>query len=234
MTDTQTLELFTGNLLKISEDADLSKTPSALEINRLRELDKENGGRSVRVYGSDEMINLRNTYTWTGDFPMCRRDGNKLLFYLVPASQNLVFQNLKEAYRQLTTGDRYYRPTEEGIQRIVDSAKSGEIFVCDMSDLKGLIENNDYYSYLLIDSAKTRAENELVQRVYSDSDRKELKGRGIRIYVSNPNTVLNILEGNNSAVSRVSCLNFWGNDYYFVADIWNVDKNKGRLVGCLK
>lgn len=213
-----TIELFKGNLLDISKEADLSTALSAKEILTKRRNDESLDGE-----------NLRNTWMWTGDFSMYRVENGKVLLYLAPTAQNLVFQNIEDAYCQFTK-NRDYNPTKEGIAKIMDSAKSGETFVCDLSKLN-LKEHNDEWVYFSIDDAKKGKQRELRNRVYDDEDVNLLKGKGTKFFVLNPKYVLQNVKDNESAVGRVSFLDGWLDGCNFVARGRDAGDDGGRLVG---
>ncbi len=154
---------------------------------------------------------LRNQWFWTADFPMYAMEGEAVL-YLAPREHNLAFKNLPEAVKQIRQNGNY-KPSQEDVASVVESAKSGQTLRVKLSDLR-LEEDNDEWCHFNIDTENydslNASERALAERAYGQGDdfaknMKMLNKAGIkttRFYVLNPNYVEENVE--DGAISRLS------------------------------
>lgn len=172
------------------------------------------------IQQSDEITNdrrtdedLRKKWFWTADFAMYTIENNEVFLNLAARENNLIFQNIEKATKQLIKNDDYV-PEKEDIETVI---KSKTTLRTKLSDLN--LENDSHeYSHIYIDTLNyiisNQEQRKIAERVYGQGDdfknnMKMFKSAGIdrtRIFVLNPIYVKNhVKEG--SAIARVCWLN---------------------------
>ena len=193
------------------------------------------------IQHSDEITNdrradksLRDTWFWTADFPLYRVEDDEVMLYLARRENNLIFQNIKEATKQLIEENNYF-PKEQDIGAVVNTENTLRI---NLSDLN-LKRYDNEWCYFEIDSKKydklNKMQRAVAERVYGQGNNfienmKMFKDSGInttRIYVLNPDYV----KKQNKPVARVCGLGLFGYDARFSADVRNVDYPDDALRG---
>ncbi len=127
---------------------------------------------------------------------------------------NLIFQDIDEATRQLIRNDNYVPDDKESIERIVGSIEGVKL-----SDLD-LTEGSDTYSYFQIDTSSydslNGAQRLLAEKAYGAGDdfkasMKMLNDASIkdtRFYVTNPKYVEKHVEGDSALVRACRLFDF--------------------------
>ncbi len=188
----------------------------------------------------------KNNWFWTADFPMYKAEGKEPVLYMADRSDNLIFQNIEEAIKQIRASNNY-KPTEQGIKAVLLAVEKGNAEKFALSDLK-LKKHDDEFSYFEINTAKPEKLNDaqvrFAKRVHgrTDSDfsanMKMLKDAGIdttRIYFLNPKYVLEQLKDDkDKAIARASWLINFGSNSDFIAVVRLVDIVNGCLRGVRK
>ena len=176
---------------------------------------------------------LLNKWIWTADFSMYRKEGEESFLYFASGEHNLIFRDITNATRQLTTTGNYI-PPKKGIDDVVSSAAAGKTLKLKILDLELVKDNpSDDYGHFDVDpdnlDALNPAQRSFVQTIYGNSR------AGNRVYVLTSDYVKNTLKGKeDSAIARASGLG--GADFgsWFLADGRNVDGADFGLLGVLK
>ncbi|MFC1752746.1 hypothetical protein ACFL96_05055 [Thermoproteota archaeon] len=218
-----TLESIFGPLAETYKKVDPSTISSSAEIMKERQNDKE----------------LRREWFWTRESAMYTvEDGEVMLRLTDKVEDNLIFQDIEEATRQLIRNNNYVPSDKESIERIVGSVEGVKL-----SDLD-LKKGDDEYSYFEIDTSGYDSLNGsqrlLAEKAYGVGDdfkasMKMLNDAGIketRFYVTNPEYVEKHVEGDGVLVRacRLYCCN---GDSSFLAFGRDVDDNLVGLRGVL-
>ena len=163
----------------------------------------------------------KNNWFWTADFPMYKAEGKEPVLYMADRSDNLIFQNIEEAIKQIRASNNY-KPTEQGIKAVLLAVEKGNAEKFALSDLK-LKKHDDEFSYFEINTAKPEKLNEgqlkYAKRVHGRTDSdfsanmkmlNDAKIDNTRVYFLNPKYVLEQLKDNkDKAIARASgLLNF--------------------------
>ena len=199
------------------------------------------------------MGELKNTWFWTADgnlYNIEDENGNSLrgkdakkgeaVLYLSDRDNNLVFQNIDEACRQLIDTQNY-RPSAEAAEKV---KKADTTLRIKLSDLN-LQRKKDEWNYFEIDTADYDATLNDVQRAFSErvysrgndfaENMKMLKEAGIpktRIWVLTPDYVKN--HAKDGSIARASRLYSFIDDSRFFAGGRLVDGSSGALRGVLE
>lgn len=213
----KSLENITGNIITAFKQIDPDTILHAFEIQKERQTN----------------VKLRKNWQWTADFPMYQIEKGEAILYFASRQNNLIFQNIDEAVKQIKEKE-FYKPTKEGIKQVVDSVDTGETLRIKLSDLK-LTRYDSVYSYFEIStSSKTEnpkknyellndSQKALSQKVYGKEDdfeksMKLLKNKGIKaikLYVLNPKYVKK--HAKDYAIARVTWLSSFKGDSIFNA-----------------
>ncbi len=181
---------------------------------------------------SDQLTTERRTnhrlrspwfYTADGELYTVQKKGN--LWAITREPQNLVLQNIDEAYRQLTGQDNYFPEAEAG-RASLDHA---DTVVVDLKGLK-LVKDNDEYGHFVVDPKKVKKLNseqrKAAQRIYGpDEDNfglnMEMFAEADKIpyvFVLMPDYVQSRLKANDKEfLARASWLVSFNFDSYFDA-----------------
>ena len=186
---------------------------------------------------------LRKKWFWTADFPMYRIEDDEAVLYIAGRENNLIFEYIEEATRQIIRNINYV-PEQEDIARVVASVESGETLRIKLSDL-GLKRENSEWSYFEIDTAEydetlNPEQRKVAERFYGQGDdfvknMKMLKEEGIsktRVNILNLDYVENHVE-EDGAVARACWLSCFGDSSGFLACDWLVDVAYSSLRGVL-
>ncbi len=115
---------------------------------------------------------LRNQWFYTADGELYTVQKEGHLWAITREPQNLVLQNIDEAYRQLTGQGNYgnYFPDPEAARASLEHEDS---VVVDMKGLK-LVKDNDQYGHFVVDPKKTKKLNSeqrrVAQRIYGPDE----------------------------------------------------------------
>ncbi|MBU1876029.1 MAG: hypothetical protein KKA58_02855 [Nanoarchaeota archaeon] len=147
------------------------------------------------------------------------------LWAITREPQNLVLQNIDEAYRQLTDQDNYFPEAEAGLA----SLKHKDTVVVDLKGLE-LIKDNDQYGHFVVDPKKTKKLNseqrKAAQRIYGPDEENfgwnmEMfaeAGKTPYVIVLMPDYVQGTLGSNNEEfLGRASWLDNFNSISYFNA-----------------
>lgn len=201
------LENIAGALLETYKQLDPSTIQHAHEIMNEKRTNKD----------------LRDQCIITADHSMYAVEDDEEFLYFSGRENNLIFQNIEEAVKQLKETDNY-KPTREGIEQVIESAKAGNTLKVKISDLK-LVTINNEYGYFKIDTKNydklNPEQRKLAERVYGEGEdfienMKMLNDSGIgmaMVYVLTPKYVKQHAKEN--PISRPSWLNGFGYDSSF-------------------
>ena len=176
---------------------------------------------------------LLNKWIWTADFSMYRKEGEESFLYFASGEHNLIFRDITNATRQLTTTGNYI-PPKKGIDDVVSSAAAGKTLKLKILDLELVKDNpSDDYGHFDVDpdnlDALNPAQRSFVQTIYGNSR------AGNRVYVLTSDYVKNTLKGKeDSAIARASRLGGAGSGSRFSADDRGVGFADCGLFGVLK
>ena len=174
---------------------------------------------------------LRNQSFYTADGEMYAVEGTKHLWVITREPQNLVLQNIDEAYRQLTDQRNYFPDTK--LAR--DSVAHSDSVVVNLEGLK-LVKNDDQYGYFVVDPRNVKRLNseqrKAAQRIYGPD--KENFGLNLEmfaeaektlfVFVLMPEYVQGTLKSNDKRIfGRASWLGDFYHDSYFNAFVRGVD-----------
>ncbi len=195
------LENVTGNLLAYKE----------LEPGSLQHSDQLTTERRT----NHGLIN-RLFYTADGELYTVQKKGH--LWAITREPQNLVLQNIDEAYRQLTGQGNYFPNAEAALA----SLKHADTVVVDLKGLK-LVKDNDHYGHFVVDPKKVKKLNSeqrrAAQRIYGSDEEsfglnmEMFAEAGITpyVFVLRPDYVQDTLRSNNKGfLGRAS----WLCDFY--------------------
>lgn len=201
--------------------------------------DRVNEVKSVGLNNSQ----LTKQWFWTADFPLYVKEGNDVVLYFARGKDNLVFNDIDNATKQLSKDNNYFVNNKSDIESVINSDTTLKIA---LSDLK--LEGNDSeWRYFSIDTKNYDKLND-TQRVFAErvhgegeafkNTMKMLSDSGIkttRMYVLNPDYVKKKLKDSNAeGIARVSALDGFSNSSDFGADCRGVVDNLRRLRGVLK
>ena len=178
-------------------------------------------------------LDLRNRVFYTADGEMYTVDRSKPLWVITREPQNLVLQNINEAYRQLTD-QRNYFPDAEAAQSSLEH--DGSVIV-NLEGLK-LVKDNDEYGYFVVDPKAVQKLNseqrKAAQRIYGpDEDNFGLNmemfvkaGQNPCVFVLMPDYVQNTLRSNDKQfLGRAS----WLNDFNYYSRFGAIGRDVDRL-----
>jgi len=198
---------------------------------------------------------LKNTWFWTADgnlYNIEDENGNSLrgkdaekgeaVLYLSDRDNNLVFQNIDEACRQLSdTKIQNYRPSEENAQRVKKADTTLRIRLSDSNLQRG----SDEWSYFEIDTVNYNTSLNAVQRAFSErvygkgndfaenmKMLKEAEKEKTKILVLNPEYVKK--HAKDGFIARASRLDSFYDDSRFDAVGRDVDNSDDALRGVLE
>jgi hypothetical protein len=181
---------------------------------------------------------LRNKWFWTANTSLYRTEEGKQVLYFsrgdTSRKVNPILNNIDEATSQLIKTQNY-RPSQEDINKVVDSVETGETLRIELSDLD-LEKYDDEFSYFEVDVENpdilNKAQRAFVEASYGSIE--NLKGLGIkktRMYVLNKDYVKeNTKQG---AIARACRLVGVGGGSSFGADGRNVGSSGSFLRGVL-
>jgi hypothetical protein len=197
------LENISGNLLAYKE----------LESGTFQHSDRLTTERRTNPITEDGQ-DLRNQWFYTADGELYTVQKGKSLWAITREPQNLVLQNIDEAYRQLTQNGNYFPGAEAGQSAL----EHDDTVVVDIAGLK-LEKDNSVYGHFVINPKKTNKLNSqrklVAQRIFgSDEENFGLNmemfaeaGLTPFVYVLTPNYVQKTLKENDKEfVGRASWL----------------------------
>ncbi|MDP3734650.1 MAG: hypothetical protein Q8R37_05465 [Nanoarchaeota archaeon] len=171
---------------------------------------------------------LRSRCFYTADGELYTVQGKKQLWAITRESQNLVLQDIDQAYRQLT-GQGNYFPDTEAAQ---SSLKHADTVVIDLKGLK-LVKNNDRYGHVVVNPKDVKRLNSqqkmAAQRIYGpDEENFGLNmemfadaGKTPSIFVLMPGYVQGALrEKDTTFLARAS----WLYDFYYYSTFFAIDR----------
>ncbi|MDP2750444.1 MAG: hypothetical protein Q8O89_06445, partial [Nanoarchaeota archaeon] len=222
-----------GNLLQCVAQLDPKTILHADETQKLRWTNEE----------------LRNLGSWTADFAQFTIENDGTL-YLARRDNNLILENLDEAFSQLVNKG-YYRPLKDDAERVKSSESTLAIILSKLS-LKG--NKKDDYLYIEIDTLNYKKtineeQNKIAERAhgsmaeYLDEKTNNMTSdfaksmemlysagkNTTRIYVPNPKYVKS--NAQDGAIVRVCWLSYFDSNSNFCANSWYVDGVYGALRG---
>ena len=216
-----TLETIPGNLLMYKQ----------LESGTFQHVDQLTTERRTN-------IELRNEWFYTADGNVYTIQKGKSLWAITREPQNLVLQNIDEAYRQLTSQGNYF-PDATVAQTSLDHT---DTVVVDLKCLK-LMKSDDQYGRFVIDPKEVKKLNseqrKVAQRMYGPDEENfrlnmDMFARARktpRVSVLLPEYVQSTLRNNGTKfLGRTSWLNDFDDNSDLGADERNVD-NDLRLRG---
>ena len=183
-------------------------------------------------------IELRNQSFYTADGEMYTVDRGKPLWVITREPQNLILQNIDEAYRQLTGQGNYYPDTESA----QDSVAHPDSIVVDLKGLE-LVKEDNQYGHFVVDPKNVQNLNseqrKAAQRIYGQNEdhfglNMEMfaeAGQNPYVYVLMPDYVQNTLRSNDKQfLGRASWLNDFNYYSHFnavVRDVLSHDALRG-------
>ena len=183
-------------------------------------------------------IELRDELFYTADGEMYTVDRNKPLWVITREPQNLVLQNIDEAYRQLTKKGNYFPDTKSA----QDSVAHPDSVVVDLKGLE-LVKEDNQYGHFVVDPKNVQNLNfeqrKAAQRIYGpDEDNFGLNmemfaeaGKTPIVFVLKPDYVQGTLRSNDKQfLGRASWLDYFRSNSDFDADGLGIN-NSGRLRG---
>jgi hypothetical protein len=185
---------------------------------------------------------------WTADFPMYVMDGKEAVLYMGRNKDNLVFDNITEATKQLREKNNYFINDRKNIDSVINSDTTLKVVLSDLK-LKG--DDSEWKYFEINTASKTddkknnydslnSAQRALAERVHGKGQAfvktmEMLNDAGItitKVYILNPEYVKkNVLE--NGAIARGGFLDSFVSNSNFLALYRYVDSNFGRLRGVL-
>ena len=170
---------------------------------------------------------LRNQWFYTADGELYTVQKREHLWVITREPQNLVLENIDDAYRQLTIGKGNYFPDAEAAQF---SLEHDDSVVVNLKGLK-LVKDNDQYGYFVVDPRAIKELNseqrKAAQRIYGpDEDNFCLNmemfaeaGKTPYVFVLMPNYVQGALRSNDKKfLGRASWLDSFNGNSLFGAD----------------
>ena len=183
-------------------------------------------------------IELRDELFYTADGEMYTVDRNKPLWVITREPQNLVLQNIDEAYRQLTKKGNYFPDTKSA----QDSVAHPDSVVVDLKGLK-LVEGSNQLGHFVVDPRNVTQLNseqrKAAQRIYGpDEDNFGLNmemfaeaGKTPIVFVLKPDYVQGTLRSNDKQfLGRASWLYYFdinSNFYAFDRNVYINDRLRG-------
>jgi len=173
---------------------------------------------------------LREQWFYTADGALYTVQEGKPLWVITREPQNLVLQNIDEAYRQLTNQGNYFPDTEAA----QTSLEHKDTVVVNLRELE-LVKSDYQHSHFKVNPRALRVLNseqrKAAQRIYGPDEENfglnmemfaEAR-KNPRVYVLMPDYVQSTLRSNDKKfVGRASWLNFFSNDSDFLADVRDV------------
>ena len=216
-----TLENVTGNLLAYK----------GLEPGKFQHVDQLTTERRTN-HG------LRNQYFYTADGELYTVQERNHLWVITREPQNLILENIDEAYRQLTRQGNYF-PDTEAAQA---SLKHKDSVVVELKGLK-LKKDSDQYGHFVVDPKAVKKLNseqrKAAQRIYGPDEENfglNMKmfaeaGKNPCVFVLMPDYIQGTLRSNDKKfVGRASWLNIFGSNSNFNAND-RIVNNRGALRG---
>ena len=170
------------------------------------------------IQHSDEITNdrradksLRKKRFWTADFPLYRVEDDDVILYLARRENNLIFENIEKATKQLIKENNYFPEEQQDIETVINAESTLKINPSDLN----LKRFDDEWCYFEINTEEydelNKAQRAFAERVYGQGNKfienmKMFKDSGInttRIYVLNPDYV----KKQNKPVARACRLN---------------------------
>ena len=226
-----TLETIRGNLLAYKE----------LEKGTFQHSDQLTTERRTNPIAEDGQ-DLRNQWFYTADGELYTVQKRKSLWAITREPQNLVLQNIEEAYKQLTGQGNYFSDVEAGQSAL----EHDDTVVVEIAGLK-LKRNNNQYGHFVIDPKKTNKLNSqqklAAQRIYgSDEENFGLNmemfaeaGLTPYVYILTPDYVQKTLKENDEEfVGRASWLGIFNNGSSFNANVGRGVGDRDALRGVRK
>ena len=168
---------------------------------------------------------LRNLWFYTADGELYTVQKTEHLWAITREPQNLVLENIDEAYRQLTGKGNYF-PDTEAAQTSLDHP---DTVIVDLNGLS-LTRANDEYGHFVVDPKAVKKLNseqrKAAQRIYGPDDNNfglnmEMfaeAGKKTRVFVVMPDYVQGTLRGNDKKfLGRASWLNDFSSNSNFDA-----------------
>lgn len=218
------LENVTGNLLAYKE----------LESGTFQHVDQLTTERRTN-------LGLRSQWVYTADGELYTVQKKGHLWAITREPQNLVLQNIDEAYRQLTSQGNYFPEAEAG--RV--SLDHEDTVVVDLKGLK-LEKDNDQFGHFVVNPKVVKKLNseqrKAAQRIYGPGEENfglnmEMfaeAGKTPSVFVLMPDYVQATLRSNDKKfLGRASWLDMFYNYSYFLANVRDVG-NRGALRGVRK
>jgi hypothetical protein len=179
---------------------------------------------------------LRKSWFWTADSALYVLENGEPVLYFGGIDTNLIFQNIDNAYKHLTTTGNYV-PSDADVQKVLVAVKVGSVMRIELSVL-GLTRLDDTYSYFEICKTLNPTQRAFAERVYGAGDDfvqyMELLSKSkivsTRVYVLNPIYVKTALRS-VKAIARACWLNDFDYYSYFIALKYIVYIDNGRVFG---
>lgn len=183
---------------------------------------------------------LRNQCFWTANFALYRVEDGEVVLYFGGREHNPIFNNIKEAIRQLI-GNRDYRPSQMDVQAVIDSVETGQTLRVRLSDLELKPSNDEAYCFeidsLNYDRILNDSQRRLAESIYGQGNGFVENMRMLAeagkpktwVYILNPAHVKG-----NEAIVMACRLNEFGYDSDFFAYCCNVENATIGLRGVLR
>lgn len=176
---------------------------------------------------------LRSQWFYTADGELYTVQNKVHLWAITREPQNLVLQNIDEAYRQLTGQGNYFSDAKAALV----SLEHADTIVVDLKGLK-LVKDNDQYGHFVVDPKKVKKLNSeqrrAAQRIYGpDEDKFGLNmemfakaGKTPYVFVPMPDYVQSTLRTNDKKfLGRASWLSDFNGSSNFNANVRNVNNH---------
>ncbi len=170
---------------------------------------------------------LRRQCFYPADGPLYTVKKRRILWAITREPQNLVLQNIDEAFEQLMSQENYF-PNDKAAQASLDHP---DTVVIDLNGLK-LVEDNDQYGHFAVDPKAVKNLNSeqrmAAQRIYGPDEKNfglnmEMFARERKnpyVFVLLPDYVQNTLKGNNKKfLGRASWLYYFNYNSSFDANV---------------
>jgi len=228
------------SLEKVTKQGRLAEIFPLFDRSTIQHSDEIQVDRSLDISSNGNNAVLPKQYFWTADFPMYAMDGRKTILYMGRNKDNLIFNDIIEATKQLQEKNNYFINNTKDIASVIDSDTTLRFALSDLR-LKG---DNSEWKHFEINTEKYDKLND-VQRKFAE----RVHGKGqvfintmemlnnadiniTNIYVLNPEYVkANIPK--NGALARGSFLDDFFNYSSFGAYYGYVVNLSGRLRGVL-
>ena len=173
---------------------------------------------------------LTHHWFYTADGELYTVQKGEHLWAITREPQNLVLENIDEAYRQLKDQGNYF-PDAKAAQASLDHA---DTVVVDLNGLK-LLKDNDQYGHFVIDPNAVQELNseqrKVAQRIFGPDENNfrlnlEMIARARKnphVFVLTPDYVEGMLRSNDKTfLGRASWLNYFSNTSSFNAEVRGV------------